>query len=271
MTRTNPFLPRTALSLVAGLLFIAPSLSAQAGPVRVEEDAECGWNGDRERYCEVREFRLEPRSDLRVEAGPNGGIDVVGWDQDEVRLVARVQVSTRDGDPREMAREIEIRTGSTIEAAGPSRWGRGDSWSVSYDLWVPRETALRLQANNGGIGLDGLAGAVEARTTNGGIHLVGGAGRVRGETTNGGLHLELTGRSWSGEGVDLRTTNGGVDIRLPETYSAELETGTVNGGMQLDIPVTVQGRIDRVLRTTLGDGGPLIRATTTNGGVRIGH
>ena len=99
--------------------------------------------------------------------------------------------------------------------------------------------------------------------------MVGGAGRIRGETTNGGIDLELTGSRWEGAGVDLRSTNGGVTILVPDGYSAELETGTTNGGMDLDFPVTVQGRITRSIRTSLGEGGPLIRVMTTNGGVAL--
>ena len=83
------------------------------------------------------------------------------------------------------------------------------------------------------------------------------------------LRVELTGRTWEGDGVELRTTNGGVQIRVPDDYSAELETGTVNGGLDLEFPITVQGRLRRTLRTTLGEGGPLIRVMTTNGGVSI--
>jgi hypothetical protein len=37
--------------------------------------------------------------------------------------------------------------------------------------------------------------------------------------------------------------------------------------MSIDFPlqVTIQGRVGRTLRTTLGDGGPPIRVTTRNG------
>ena len=58
-------------------------------------------------------------------------------------------------------------------------------------------------------------------------------------------------------------------LRVPENYSARLETGTVNGGIDIDFPVTVTGRIGREFSTTLGGGGPLVRAETTNGQVRI--
>ncbi|MEJ2501880.1 MAG: hypothetical protein P8177_00970 [Gemmatimonadota bacterium] len=260
----------TFLALLALPVLAAPV--AGQDPVRVEEDAACEWNGgDRDRYCETREYALSPHDRIEVDAGQNGGLAVTGWDRDEVRLIARIQASSRDDDPRALAREIRIRTGERIAAEGPRSWGRGSGWSVSFDLMVPRRTDLRLAASNGGIRLAELSGVVEARTTNGGIHLLGGAGDVRGETTNGGLHVELLGDRWDGAGLDLQTTNGGVEIVVPRGYSAELETGTVNGGMRLDLPVTVQGRIDRRIRTTLGDGGPLIRALTTNGGVVLRH
>lgn len=270
MTRRMNGILQTGILLTAGLLLTAPALTAQTDPIRVEEDTDCRWNDrDHDRYCEEREYRLGARSELAVDAGTNGGINVTGWDRDEIRVIARIQASSRGGDPRSLARSIEIRTGPTLEAGGPGTRGRNEGWSVSFEVMVPRTTALHLEATNGGIGLEGLSGDVSARTTNGGIRVSGGAGRVRGETTNGGIRVELTGRTWDGTGVDLRTTNGGVQIQVPDDYSAELETGTTNGGMQLDIPVRVQGRIDRTIRTRLGDGGALIRATTTNGGVVV--
>ena len=256
----------TGLAAIAAVLLV-PATGIAQDPVRVQEDPDCHAADRGDRYCEIREFELPARSSLEVDAGPNGGIRVTGWDRDDVRLIARVQATSRNGDPRDLVRSVEIRTGNVIDASGPR--GSRSSWAVSYELWVPRSTSLLLAAHNGGIRLDSLEGDVAARTTNGGIHLSGGAGRVRGETTNGGLHLELVGPRWEGDGVDLRTTNGGVQIRVPDGYAADLETGTVNGGMSLDIPITVQGPIGRTLRTELGGGGALIRAMTTNGGVSI--
>jgi len=60
-----------------------------------------------------------------------------------------------------------------------------------------------------------------------------------------------------------------VEVAIPATYNARLETGTVNGGMEIGFPVTVQGKINRRLTTQLGSGGPLVRVTTTNGGVTL--
>jgi hypothetical protein len=72
-----------------------------------------------------------------------------------------------------------------------------------------------------------------------------------------------------GDGLDVQTTNGGVTVLVPESYSAELLVATTNGGFDIDFPVTIQGRIGRQLRTSLGEGGSPIRVATTNGGVRL--
>jgi DUF4097 and DUF4098 domain-containing protein YvlB len=92
---------------------------------------------------------------------------------------------------------------------------------------------------------------------------------VHARTTNGGVDVTLTGEKWDGDALDLHSTNGGVRMRVPEDYSARLETRTVNGGVHVDFPVTVQGRIGREISTTLGKGGALVRAETTNGGVHV--
>ena len=85
----------------------------------------------------------------------------------------------------------------------------------------------------------------------------------------GTLYAEFC-HTWDGRGMDVETTNGGLTMYVPDGYNARLETGTVNGGIDLDFPITIQGRMTRRnITTELGDGGPLIRAPTTNGGVRI--
>jgi DUF4097 and DUF4098 domain-containing protein YvlB len=71
------------------------------------------------------------------------------------------------------------------------------------------------------------------------------------------------------EGLDARTTNGGVTLAVPSGYNAHLEASTVNGGMRIDFPVTLQGDIRRRLSVDLGRGGKPIQVETTNGGVVV--
>ena len=62
----------------------------------------------------------------------------------------------------------------------------------------------------------------------------------------------------------IRSQNGGIQV---SDVKGEMDLGTVNGGLDFDFPVTVRGRVNRRITTTLGEGGPPIRVTTTNGGV----
>lgn len=238
---------------------------------RVQDDwCRESSNRDRGWYCEVREFTLSPGELRAVDASPNGGISVTGWDRNEIRVLAKVQGQARSDDvARELVDEVRIATsGATLDASGPHT-ERRESWSVSYRLSVPHRYDLSLGTTNGGISIEDVAGVLEFRTTNGGVTLRGVSGDVRGRTTNGGLKIELAGDRWDGLGLDVRTTNGGVKLAIPDGYSAVLESGTTNGGLSVDFPITVTGRIDRRLRTELGQGGALIKVTTTNGGVSI--
>lgn len=263
---------RVVLPCLLTLLALPAAGSAQTWSTAADQSGcDDDRGGDRERWCEVREATLQATGRLEVDGGRNGGVRVRGWDRPEVRVLARV--FAHDRRDAERAREVADRVtlssdGGRLVADGPST-GRGTSWGVSWEVWAPRETALELRASNGGIAMEGLRGAVRFETLNGGVHIQDMAGDVRGETRNGGLRVELTGARWQGEGLAVETQNGGVDLRVPDDYSAELVTGTVNGGMEIDFPVMVRGRLDRRITATLGDGGPTVRVETRNGSVRV--
>jgi hypothetical protein len=242
---------------------------AQAGDSEPCRDA--GSHDDYYRHCEVREETL-PAGPLAVNAGRNGGISVHGWDRGEIRVRAVVQTHARSEDrARGLASEVQVQTGGhRVQSTGPDS-SRGEWWSVSYRIDVPRQNDLDLTANNGGITIAGVSGTIRFDTSNGGVRLNELAGSVRGRTRNGGLNITLTGDRWSGDGLDVETTNGGVTLAIPDGYNAALETRTVNGSFRTDYPMTVQGELNyrRGLLTTLGSGGAPVRVRTTNGGLRI--
>ena len=262
---------RLTLALTIGLATAPGAIAAQEDSEEWLEDCRDRYDDDdRDHYCELKEQRMPATGSLNVDGRQNGGITVRGWDQRDVLVRARIQTWARTEErAKEMAGEITIEaTDGRVRATGPTT-ERRSSWSVSYEIFVPRSYNLSLETYNGGIRVRDVRGRMDLSAHNGGLHLDGVGGDVRGSTTNGGLHVELEGQKWEGEGLDLRTTNGGVSMTIPSDYSATLETGTVNGGMSIDFPITVQGRITRRLTTQLGSGGPTIRAITTNGGVRI--
>ncbi len=254
----------------AAILLMAPVSQAQNWRV-TEDHPDCSrksW----QRHCEVRQATVPSTGGtLRIDGGLNGGIRVEGVSGSETRVEAIVTIHDRISRDRaaELASRIEIiADGETIRAEGPDR---GSGWSVSFRVSVPHNSDLDLRTHNGGVSIEGIDGRVEFDVLNGGVKLREMAGEVRGHTTNGGLNVELDGSEWSGETLDVRTTNGGVKLWIPEEYSAELVTGTVNGNMRFDFPVRVQGDMRKSLRTTLGHGGPRVSVRTTNGSVTVGR
>ncbi|MGC2399874.1 MAG: DUF4097 family beta strand repeat-containing protein [Acidobacteriaceae bacterium] len=227
--------------------------------------------GDGARGCEVRRATFPLGGDHLGVTSKNGGIAVVGEDRNDVAVEARVEVRAESQEEvNSLLHQVQIETsGDQIRDSGPeSRSGR-TGYSVSYRLHVPRVLKTDLRTMNGGIAISHLEGDIAFDTTNGGVQLDDLAGNVHGDTVNGGLEIKLTGDRWKGEGLRARTTNGGVNLRIPQHYSAHLEAGTVNGGVSVDFPVTVQGEIKNRISTDIGSGGAVVQAETTNGGVQI--
>jgi hypothetical protein len=263
---------------LAALLFAA-ALPAGAAEARVAaDDSWCRegwdtWNGRnrRERWCEVREAELQPQGAVHVDARPNGGIEARGWDRAGYRLRVRIiAVGPSVEEARALAAQVKVETPGAIRAMGPDN-GDERRWWASFRLDVPRDADLDLEADNGGLHLEGISGHARLSTLNGGIHLDGVGGQVEGSTTNGGVHVNLSGTEWRGEGLDVSTTNGGVHMEIPSGYNARLLASTVNGGIHSDLPVVdaSRRRSGGRIETDLGRGGTLLKVRTTNGGLHI--
>lgn len=269
----------------SGLFFSLIALSALASPAAAQSSSDewlenCRRNNrgsDRQVHCEVRESRIPARGTLRVDAGQNGGVSVRAWDGSDVRVQARIQTNARtEAEAREIARGIRVSTDGAIRSTGPETSGRDRGWAVSYEILVPARTNLDVEAHNGPIHVERLAGTMELRTVNGPVSLRELSGDVEARTQNGPITVTLAGRRWNGEGLDAETVNGPITVRMPRGYAAHLESGTVHG------PINAPGNIRPVRRegqsrwapggrisTDLNGGGPTIRVVTTNGPVNI--
>jgi len=256
-------------TLLAILLALAPAALAQEKTLNCDHH---NW-GDSREYCEIREVTLPVRGDLNVDGAPNGGISVRGWDRNEILVRSQVGVWDRDpAEAKDIAAQIKVLTeGGRIHAEGPreTSWHGHGGWSVTYEIFAPRNIDLTLRSTNGGIDLEDVHGRMDFATTNGGVTLKRVGGDVDGHTTNGGVRIELSGDHWDGERCAVETTNGGVTLLVPGSYSAHLEAETTHGGIDIAFPVTVHGHIGTHIETDLGSGGKPIRLSTTNGGVAV--
>jgi len=258
----------SAIAIFLAAAWVVPAAHAQHSEHGwLEHCREESGDDDRPRYCEERTLGAHATGGtIEVNGGENGGARVAGWDQDSIDVVARIQTTGYSEDEaRSLARSIRITVANgSISADGPPSH-RGASWSVSFDVLVPRASDVSITAVNGPVAIRSVRGRIELSAVNGPMDIDDAGGDVHGHTTNGPLAVRLSGKSWDGRGLDAETTNGPLTISIPESYSAHLETGTSNGPVSIEIPITVQGRILRHISTDLGSGGATVRAVTTNG------
>lgn len=258
-----------------------------------------------ETRTEKRNERLSFGSKLWVK-NRNGGIKVIGWDKEEVALVAQI----RDSEQRRVDLVLS-RKGSDldIEAVFPQVktfgffFGEVRSPRCEMNLQVPKRVLGHFRTTNGSVtaqNLDGYArceatngaikvfevkGEVFAETTNGGIEARNLFARIKGGTTNGkillqdvlgGIQMETTNGGivarnldgW-GEGIKLETTNGGIEVELGKA-GGELIAENSNGG--LDIKVAGGEVIElhkHNARVKIPGKSQKIELETTNGGIKV--
>jgi DUF4097 and DUF4098 domain-containing protein YvlB len=74
---------------------------------------------------------------------------------------------------------------------------------------------------------------------------------------------------WNGE-LQVRSTNGSVDVTLPASAEFKLDAATTNGGIHTDFPLTVEGSYNlQELSGTVGSGGRELKVATTNGAIKL--
>ena len=118
--------------VVAGITWLgwpSPTLHMQQGGQDDWCFREHRGRHDRGWHCEVRELELAPGGVVRVDGGANGGISVEGWDQDQIRVRAKVWAQARDDDEaRALVSEVQVdAAGTRLRAEGP-RNRRHESW-----------------------------------------------------------------------------------------------------------------------------------------------
>jgi DUF4097 and DUF4098 domain-containing protein YvlB len=229
-------------------------------------------NGRLTSHCEMREQTIASGGRLTIDGRANGGITVKGWARNEILVRAQVRTAApTEAEASLLASQVFLQAAAgRIAATGPTANDQS-YWSVSYEVFVPQQSDLSLATHNGGIGVSDVQGQIEFQAVNGGIHLARLAGNVKGETKNGGVHIELAGNRWNGQGLDVRSVNGGVHLSVPSNYSVRLEAGTTNGSVQSKIPELAMPNEKRPkqIGAHLGGGGATVRVITTNGGVHI--
>jgi DUF4097 and DUF4098 domain-containing protein YvlB len=282
------------------------------------------FGGNWQRYSKDFHYSypLSANGEVSVESF-NGSIEVSTWDQNTVDISG-----TKYGPSQDAADMLRIDTDHTadsvsIRAVRPVE--RRNNLGAKFILRVPRGAILtrlttsngaihtedcagpgRFRTSNGGIRVESFKGRLEAETSNGGIDLIDVSGAVVAHTSNGHIHTErlqgsldanTSNGSINGDiahvnhEIRVSTSNGGVDLQIPNEFTQDVHAHTSNGGITLHLPadasahlvastsnssissefeVTMQGSFSKNrMDGNIGSGGPLLDLSTSNGAIRL--
>ncbi len=241
-----------------------------------EDNNYNGYGDQKFSSQDLRETTIPAAGRLEVDGRQNGGIAVRGENRNDVLIRACVRSWAKSqAEADNIVQTTRIETSPVVRGDGASEKTNS---SVSFEIIVPNQMDLKLNAQNGGLKVESVDGSMELRTVNGGIKLESVSGDIKGRTTNGGIKVGLGGNGWTGNGLDVETTNGGIKIDLPSDFAANIETGTVNGSFNSDFPeLQIEKksgdkssyRRNKRVNASINGGGATVRAVTTNGGVTI--
>lgn len=243
------------------LLILAPVSS----PLLACDD----WNTLKEEV--IKEYTLSPGGRLILENSV-GEIEITGWDEPRVEIVAVKKVRYKDS--RERAREllkqidIEIRqTGNEIkiETNIPEDYDLGGGWTigklirlgkivknekfggVTFKIKLPRRTDLNLEQSVGELEVDGVTGEIKIDNSVGELALV-----------------NISGPAEISSGV------GKITLHLTEDAAVDIDASCGVGDIDCSLPLEVEGKfVSKSLQGQVNGGGPRIRLDIGVGEITI--
>jgi len=166
-----------------------------------------------------------------------------------------------------LRRSVTVTAGSgdvNLRDLGPQSSARTGSGTIKgQDIALP----FTAHTGSGGIQAD-LTGSGDAdvESGSGGVRLRGVKGGLRARTGSGDITVDGT----VGGGWNLRTGSGSVSMSLGSGQGFNLYAHTGSGSIHSDLPITVQGSLNRhELKGSVRGGGPEVEVSTGSGDIEI--
>lgn len=195
----------------------------------------CQAQRDNETPYQVKQFTVSGKTAVKAET-VGGNISVTGQQGNDARVEMYVRGSSSNSrlsedEIRERLENFDItisQEGNTIVASAKPK--RNINWnnkgiSVSFKVYVPRETSTDLNATGGNISLAGLSGKQEAETSGGNISLGEITGDARVETAGGNISIG----QYEGK-LDVNCSGGNISL---DNARGEIKVSTAGGNINV--------------------------------------
>jgi len=142
----------------------------------------------------------------------------------------------------------------------------GKSSKINYDILVPSNIEVRIDATNGRLEFEEIDNDIKAEITNGNVKLKGVSGNVMVETTNGNISAKID----SAKSLGFETTNGNVNLSVGDNFGGTFSVETVNGKIvkkNIEFKESIDEKHE--FKGTIGSGSSEVKINTVNGRVTI--
>jgi DUF4097 and DUF4098 domain-containing protein YvlB len=199
---------------------------------------------------------LTGRPEIRV-ASNNADVRVYALDRKDIEAVLytdkKVSSDAVSVTDRQSGNRVEL------NVRVPNQWEVGLSQRSVLELKIPLGSDIDVRSGNGSVLVKGVEGKLTVHTENGNIEALGISGTVDIESGHGDLQVDgilaavslhtrtgniaaqIDPRSKMNSAWVLRTSDGNVDLRLPEDFATDLDVDTGDGNVRLDFPLTMPG------------------------------
>jgi len=114
------------------------------------------------------------------------------------------------------------------------------------------------------------ADSLDLHTSDGGIRCQGiAAARLNCRTSDGSVHIECAVDAPNVIEATVTTSDGGITFAAPQGLSAVVEASTNDGSIHTSLPITVEGKVGKSLRGTIGTGEGRLILKTNDGSITI--
>ena len=200
----------------------------------------------------------------------NGSVEITGWNRNEVQIDA---VKSASDQQKLDDMTIEVKgSGNSVEIETKfAKKVNNNPGGVSYTLHVPQNARIdKINLVNGSMTVQKLTGEINANLVNGKVQASDLTGSADLATVNGTIEANYSSLTSVRE-IKLKSVNGTIDLRLPQSPNADIQASTVNGGISTEFPLQVKGKwVGKSLSGTLGSGGVHIELSNVNGSIRVG-
>ncbi|HEX8175038.1 MAG TPA: DUF4097 family beta strand repeat-containing protein [Pyrinomonadaceae bacterium] len=242
--------------------------------------AGAGYGGYKLTERDSRSFPVRGTPRITVETF-DGAVNVRAWDKQEVSYTAVKRAS--DAENMQGIRIAADQRGDDVtiraefDAATASRLGNEQA-EVSIDLFVPRQSNLRITSKDGRLLIEGVSGELAARTGDGAVDVRDSRGNLSVETSDGRIRIsnfDGTAQAKTGDGaimldgrfarLNASTGDGSIALALPADSNATIETDAEAVGNDGVATSEDNDETRRVRRWRVGSGGSLLTLKTGEG------